>query len=317
VYIQTTAIQTAHNGNQEYYVQTTQKIPKVLTAAVGSFPDAEVTVFAVHAAGFLDEDSADYEVTTEKLANAGMDSPNEDWSVFILCHSYTSDRIFGEFFIEQLQRLYPKSSIIGGVTGKKMGISTARSFSMLGPGNIVVIGMRGNVPLKTVVSRGMDCISPESQGRIIDVVGGHFLASNFTDLSANKPFNIYQHLQNHEDTVENANEILLGIRTDQTSPFSLRPFRLFGDGVVFQFDEKFVVEDSSADFFFQFFQLSPEACKRDISTSLNLAKLRFSAEGLIPMSGLIFTCGARGPYSNPDFFTGNKHTIFAYLTSSN
>jgi hypothetical protein len=314
VYIQTNAVQRAHHGAHDYYVKSTKTNgPIILTTAVGSFPDAEVTVFAAHEINFTNKRTFAYEVTNESLASAGMADPHEDWSVFILCFSHHVDGEFGDAFISQLQKKYPNSSIIGGFTGNRLGIAAESSFSLLDPGHIVVIGMKGNVPLKVVVSRGMEAISPECTARIIGREEGHSFHNLMTDdflcIRNSERFNIHQHLLNHVATVDNSNEILLGVRMNSSGPYALKPFRLIQEyGVLFPMEDQLAEEllpqnGESPITFFRFFQLSPDACKRDLLTSLNLAKMRFAAEGLTPMSSLMFTCGARGPLPNPDFFT--------------
>jgi small ligand-binding sensory domain FIST len=238
-----------------------------------------------------------------------MDSPDADWKVFIITSTSNTNVTFLSIFIEELQKKYPHSSIIGGVTGNRIGLSTNKLFSFLPPGHIAVIGLRGNVPLKAVVSRGMESISPECKANIILKQDGNITTGEFLDLQTNEIFNLYHHLQHYENAGKNTSEIMLGIRPDHHSAFSLKPFTLENEGVIFPCnDDEFEVafnKNDHSNFMFQLFQLSPGACARDISTSLSLANTRFAAEGLAPMSCLLFTCSARGPQPDPDFFNGS------------
>jgi hypothetical protein len=119
-------------------------------------------------------------------------------------------------------------SILGGVAAVKLGLVKEGSFSFLATGEIAVIGMRGAVPLKTIVTRGLESISPECRSSIESFQQGHFVTNEFINVRTGEQLNILQHLQHHEDTVENANPFMLGVKKTPTSAYSLKQFRMYG-----------------------------------------------------------------------------------------
>ena len=101
---------------------------------------------------------------------------------------------------------------------------------------------------------------------------------------------------------------MLGVKSTINSAYSLNDFAMTSVGVCYPINdpelEQIYKRNENSERLYQLFQLSPDACKKDISTSLMLAKQRFSEEGLVPMGCLMFTCNGRGPEPNEEFFDG-------------
>ena len=244
--------------------------------------------------------------------------------------------------LEGLQKKYPRSAIIGGVTSGALGIIKNGEYISSDTDNyassIAIAAMRGTVPLRAIVTRGVEAISPSYYLPGVALAGEEYgeevestrvaVISKFADAafctatsvalsgsssgsgsasSTNQYVNPAVAIRAAGRQAAGAS-VLTGVRykppalqdiNDQ--PFVLKSYNNFS----MVSDDKLVLildPDEELPEQIQFFKLTADACKVDVKKSLQWAKECFDACDESVMAAILFTCSARGPEANEYFF---------------
>jgi len=270
-----------------------------------------------------EEDSRDMWKDDEQwrgvLAEAGMDDPSADWSVFILCvvgfNSNTDN--FPSSLPEGLQRLYPRAAIFGGLTGGRCGVATKGVVKMSqarpSTSEVSILAFRGNVPIHVVVSRGVEAVSPvydltTERGDDDFALIARFAQPSSDSASSAPPPAALKFQGVFESLIPtlrqrrmSAHNIILGISTNREGPFTLKTGRVHRSGsgdLVVGLDQ-----DEDTPLHGCFFVLTPKACALDVKTSLAQASQRLASRGERAVSCVLFSCSARGPSAGGFFET--------------
>lgn len=300
--------------------------------------------------GTDDEDTTFYrphQSLEDIIKKAGMEDMHEDWKVFII---YTSNNEYTESIIQFLQNKYPKAAICGGFTYGTVGIASHGSFTSIEENGIACLAMRGNVPIRVVVSRGVESVSDEygvldedieiksEESTSVDIIlikqvhllldtGSSVTGSSSTIIGSSgsstshrhmdpvviAPTDMITHAIHHSKLVTKSNQIMiyLGVRNQTSDLYHL--LQLPSRPIV-KSKLAFVMnkgDDKPTQL--QFFCLTPTACKRDVYQSMALLKDRLRLDKQVPMATIMFSCSGRGPRRG-GFFSEDSVDATAYTS---
>lgn len=254
----------AHNAAQRQLVEVSTP---ALVATTLRLPQTMVTPFTIDKGDLAD-------VSTYPTNVFG---PGFNWGTFILFLAASNPE--ADQLIAHIYALYPEACVIGGVT--TWAWLDLLNSSVMPESGLVGIAISNSIGTDCICSRGCE---PVSQAyRVVDCTNGS-LRTVVDYRGAERPFLklLYQNYSDH---------VLIGAaeKEDPDEGYTLMQVGMCGTGTAVTISSRVVPGH-----YVQLCQMTPRACKEDVTGRLQALGHSKAATGNPGLGGLLFSCTGRG-----------------------
>jgi len=334
----------AYVQNNSTYESKRKKESKTLplkaVVMLGAFPEAkshsalitkQMVVKHLKLEEHKDEGKEEDEIVSidTLMQSEGFD-PAVDWRFFMVSvHEYDD---WSTTFVKRLQARYPKASIIGGIctTGLACASSSEKGFTTTldgeFQGSLSLLGMAGNCPVQTIVSRGVEPVSDTYNitdaswseednnampaGEVMRVAQcQHAARANSSGTCPEE--GVYDVLVAASRRAHSSFGLLMGLRIPvPTATLAIAGAAASEGFVLVQVTREHIIPsedgvhklslilEDGGDVLptqIRFFTITAKSCARDVVTQMNTAKASFKQRNERVMGAIMFSCSARGP----------------------